>query len=47
MRGAHERLYEAVRDRDEAAAVSLAHAHVAARRTSALRVLKDRWKQAG
>ncbi|MFB7585499.1 GntR family transcriptional regulator [Streptomyces sp. NPDC056169] len=42
MCGAHERLYAAIRDRDEAAAESLARAHVAATRASALRLLKDR-----
>ncbi|MFI9743740.1 GntR family transcriptional regulator [Streptomyces sp. NPDC052494] len=42
MCGAHERLYEAIRDRDEAGAESLARAHVAATRASALRLLKDR-----
>ncbi|MEU3748861.1 MULTISPECIES: GntR family transcriptional regulator [Streptomyces] len=47
MCGAHEQLYEAVHDRDEAAAESLARAHVAATRTSALRTLENRWNQAG
>ncbi|ALO07516.1 Putative GntR family transcriptional regulator [Streptomyces venezuelae] len=47
MCGAHERLYEAVRDRDESAAESLARAHVAATRASALRLLNDRREQAG
>lgn len=47
MCGAHERLYEAVRDRDESAAESLARAHVAATRASALRLLNDRRNQAG
>ncbi|RSS51864.1 GntR family transcriptional regulator [Streptomyces sp. WAC01280] len=42
MCGAHERLYEAIRDHDEAGAESLARAHVAATRASALRLLKDR-----
>ncbi|WP_024758673.1 GntR family transcriptional regulator [Streptomyces exfoliatus] len=47
MCGAHERLYEAIRDRDEAGAESLARAHVAATRASALRLLNDRRNQAG
>ncbi|KQX13366.1 GntR family transcriptional regulator [Streptomyces sp. Root431] len=47
MCGAHERLYEAIRDRDEAVAESLARAHVAATRASALRLLNDRRNQAG
>ncbi|MFD0153636.1 GntR family transcriptional regulator [Streptomyces sp. NPDC055721] len=47
MCGAHERLYEAIRDRDEAGAESLARAHVAATRASALRLLNDRRHQAG
>ncbi|MFE1549069.1 GntR family transcriptional regulator [Streptomyces sp. NPDC058718] len=47
MCGAHERLYEAIRDRDEAGAESLARAHVAATRASALRLLNDRRSQAG
>ncbi|MFE5710926.1 GntR family transcriptional regulator [Streptomyces sp. NPDC056501] len=47
MCGAHERLYEAIRDRDEAGAESLARAHVAATRASALRLLKDRRNTAG
>ncbi|MFI6420480.1 GntR family transcriptional regulator [Streptomyces sp. NPDC050842] len=47
MCGAHERLYEAVRDRDESAAESLARAHVAATRASALRLLNDRRNQSG
>ncbi|MFB7516241.1 GntR family transcriptional regulator [Streptomyces sp. NPDC056144] len=42
MCGAHERLFEAVRDGDEAAAESLARAHVAATRASALRLLAER-----
>ncbi|MCZ0979220.1 GntR family transcriptional regulator [Streptomyces diastatochromogenes] len=39
MCGAHERLYEAVRDHDEDAAEALARAHVADTRASTLRLL--------
>lgn len=39
MCGAHERLYEAVRDHDEDGAEALARAHVADTRASALRLL--------
>ncbi|QES03507.1 FCD domain-containing protein [Streptomyces venezuelae ATCC 10712] len=39
MCGAHERLYEAVRDRDEDGAEALARAHVADTRASAARLL--------
>lgn len=42
MCGAHERLYEAVRDGDEATAESLARAHVATTRASTLHLLEER-----
>ncbi|MER7948517.1 GntR family transcriptional regulator [Streptomyces sp. NPDC096079] len=41
MCGAHERLFEALRDRDEDAAEALARAHVADTRASTLRLLAE------
>ncbi|MFC9593405.1 GntR family transcriptional regulator [Streptomyces sp. NPDC056944] len=41
MCGAHERLFEALRDRDEDGAETLARAHVADTRTSTLRLLAE------
>ncbi|WP_306328091.1 GntR family transcriptional regulator [Streptomyces venezuelae] len=47
MCGAHERLYAAVRDRDEDAAEALARAHVADTRAAATRLLAARRGQDG